>query len=98
MDDDTLALSQAKSVGPRGHYLALDHTVSHCREQLWRTRYFGPQMPTRMSSLADRDLYQRIDADLRRILAEHTVADLPAPLLQELDGIRARFAASYVAS
>ena len=98
VDDETLALSQAKSVGPRGNYLALDHTVSHCREQLWRTRYFGPQMPTRMSSLEDRDLHQRIDADLRRILAEHTVADLPAPLLQELDGIRARFAASYVAS
>ncbi len=98
VDDDTLALAQARSVGPRGNYLALDHTVSHCREQLWQTRYFGPQMPTRMSSLEDRDLYQRIDADLRRILAEHTVADLPAPLLQELDGIRARFAASYVAN
>ena len=98
VDDDTLALSQAKSVGPRGNYLALDHTVSHCREQLWRTRYFGPQMPTRMSSLEDRDLHQRIDADLRRILGEHSVADLPAPLLQELDGIRARFAASYLAN
>jgi trimethylamine---corrinoid protein Co-methyltransferase len=98
VDDDTLALTQAKAVGPRGNYLALDHTVSHCREHLWQTRYFGPQMPTRMSSLEDRDLYQRIDADLRRILAEHTVPDLPAAVLQQLDEIRARFAASYVAS
>jgi len=98
VNDDTLALAQALSVGPRGNYLALDHTVGHCREQVWPTRYFGPQMPTRMSSLEDRDLYQRIDADLRRILAEHAVPDLPAPLLQELNGIQARFAAHYVAS
>jgi trimethylamine:corrinoid methyltransferase-like protein len=97
IDEDSLALSQARSVGPRGNYLALDHTASHCREQLWQTRYFGPHLPTRMSSLADRDLYQRIDADLRAILAAHTVPDLPAALLHELDEIRARFAASYSA-
>jgi trimethylamine:corrinoid methyltransferase-like protein len=98
VDDDTLALAQARSVGPRGNYLALDHTVGHCREQVWQTRYFGPLMPTRMSSLEDRDLYQRIDADLRRILAEHKAPDLPAAVTQEIDTIRARFAANYVSS
>jgi trimethylamine---corrinoid protein Co-methyltransferase len=97
IDDDHLALPLAKSVGPRGNYLALDHTASHCREQLWQTRYFGPQMPTTMSSLPDRDLYARIDEDLHRILATHAVPPLPASVLQELDAIRSRFAASYSA-
>ncbi|MBK7903022.1 MAG: hypothetical protein IPJ97_08820 [Proteobacteria bacterium] len=48
--------------------------------------------------MEDRDLHQRIDADLRRFLAEHQVLDLPAAVMQEIDAIRARFAASYVAS
>lgn len=98
VDDASLALAQARAVGPRGNYLALDHTASHCREQLWQTHYFGPHLPTRMSSLADRDLFERIDEDLRRILDTHTVPDLPAPVLDEMDAIRARFAASFTAT
>jgi trimethylamine:corrinoid methyltransferase-like protein len=84
-------------VGPRGNYLALEHTASHCRDQLWQTRYFGAHLPTRMSSFADRDLYERIDEDLRSMLTAHTVPDLPAPVRLEMDEIRARFAANYVA-
>jgi trimethylamine:corrinoid methyltransferase-like protein len=95
IDEDTLALSQAMSVGPRGNYLALDHTASHCREQLWPTRYFGPHVPTSMSSLPDLELHARIDTDLRRILATHQVEPLADAVRSELDAIRARFAASY---
>jgi len=98
VDDGSLALSEAKAVGPRGNYLALEHTAHHCREQLWETRYFGPHLPTRMSSLADRDLYQRIDDDLRKIVEAHTVPDVPAPVLAEMDAIRASFAASFTAT
>ncbi len=98
VDDDTLALSQALSVGPRGNYLALDHTASHCREQLWPTRYFGPNIPTSMSSLPDQELRERIETDLRRIIATHSVPALPDAVLAELDAIRARFAAGHTAS
>jgi trimethylamine:corrinoid methyltransferase-like protein len=97
VDDSSLALSLAKSVGPRGNYLALEHTASHCRDQLWQTRYFGAHLPTRMSSFADRDLFERIDEDLRSMLTAHTVPDLPAPVLLEMEEIRTRFAANYVA-
>ncbi len=95
VDDNSMALNEARAVGPRGNYLALDHTASHCREQLWNTRYFGPHIPTRMSSLPDQDLLERIDADLRRVLAEHRVEDLPATVVAEMDAIRQRFAVSY---
>ncbi len=97
VDDASLALAEAQTVGPRGNYLALDHTASHCREQLWQTRYFGPHLPTRMGTLADRDLHARIDEDLRAILATHTVPELPAAVIAELDAIRARFAANFAA-
>jgi trimethylamine:corrinoid methyltransferase-like protein len=95
VDDERLALSLAATVGPRGNYLALDHTASHCREQLWQTRYFGPQMPTSMSSLADLNLHERIDADIERLTAEHVVTKLPPMVDAEIDAIRERFRASY---
>ena len=95
IDDEALALGIAKSIGPRGSYLGLDHTASHCRERLWETRYLGPHMPTSMSSLPDTDLGERIDADLRRILATHTVPALPESVTAEIAAIRERFAASY---
>jgi len=97
IDEDSLAVSLAHSVGPRGNYLAQQHTVSHCREHLWPTRYFGPHIPTSNSDRPDLELVERIDADLRRILAEHAPPALPAELLGRLAAIRQRFAASYVA-
>jgi len=90
IDDDSLAVTLAASIGPRGNYLALDHTASHCREQLWQTRYLGPHIPTSMSALPDRELYERIDVELRRLLSVHRVADLPADVVGELDAICAR--------
>jgi trimethylamine:corrinoid methyltransferase-like protein len=98
VDEDTLAVALARSVGPRGNYLALDHTASHCREQLWQTRYFGPHIPTSMSSLPDQELRERLDAEVRRLVATHQVPDLPPALVADLDAIRARFRASYTAS
>jgi trimethylamine---corrinoid protein Co-methyltransferase len=98
VNDDQLALSIATSVGPRGNYLALDHTASHCRDQLWQTRFFGPNLPTSPSTLPDQDLIARIDADLRRIIDEHVVPDLPPDVIAKIDGIRARFAATYRAA
>ena len=95
IDDDCLAVTLASTVGPRGNYLALDHTASHCREQLWSTRYFGPHIPTSMSSLPDEDLRTRLDHDVRRLVATHQVPELPAAVLAQLDAIRARFAREY---
>ena len=92
IDDDSLAVGLAASVGPRGNYLALDHTASHCREQIWQTRFLGPHIPTSMSSQPDRELNERIDIELRRILGGHRVPDLPAALADELERIGDRVA------
>ena len=95
IDDETLALDLARAVGPRGNYLAQQHTVNHCREHLWRSRYFGPNMPVSTAGQADTDLYARIDRDLRRILSTHR----PEPLDPELDArmrtLRERFQAAH---
>jgi trimethylamine---corrinoid protein Co-methyltransferase len=95
IDAEMLALDLAREVGPRGNYLAHRHTVSHCREQLWNSRYFGASMPLSTDVRPDKDLHERIDADLRRLIAQHA----PAPLAPDLDvrlrAIRDRFAAAH---
>ncbi len=94
IDDDTLALDLARVVGPRGNYLAQRHTVDHCREHLWESRYFGPNMPLSSAGGADTDLYARIDRDLRELLQTHRPQPLDRALEAQLREIRERFAAT----
>ncbi len=95
IDDETLALDLARSVGPRGNYLAQEHTVAHCREHLWQSRYFGPNLPSGGAATGDSDLYARIDRDLRELLASHEPRALDGQLAAQLRAIRARFEASH---
>jgi len=95
IDDDALALDLARSVGPRGNYLAQQHTVNHCREHLWQSRYFGPNMPLGNAAGADADLHARIDRDLRELLQSHHPAPLDQSLAAQLRAIRERFAAVH---
>jgi len=95
IDDDALALDLARSVGPRGNYLAQQHTVNHCREHLWQSRYFGPNMPLGNAAGADADLHARIDRDLRELLQNHHPAPLDQSLAAQLRAIRERFAAVH---
>jgi len=95
IDEDTLALDLARAVGPRGNYLAQQHTVSHCREHLWGSRYFGPNMPLSSAGGSDTDLYARIDRDLCELLQTHRPPPLDEQLAGKLREIRARFEASH---
>ena len=97
VDAEMLALDLAREVGPRGNYLAHRHTVSHCREQLWNSRYFGPSMPLSTDVRPDKDLYARIDDDLRQVLDRHRPLPLDEALGRRLRAIRDRFASSYSA-
>jgi len=97
IDDDSLALDLARAVGPRGNYLAQQHTVDHCREHLWQSRYFGPNMPTGTAGGPGSDLLARIDRDLRELLATHHPPALDPGLEARLRVIREQFAAAYPA-
>jgi trimethylamine:corrinoid methyltransferase-like protein len=92
IDEETLALDLAKQVGPRGNYLAHRHTVSHCRENLWASRYFGPNMPLSGDGKPDQDLFARIDIDLKSILSAHTPDPMRTDLQEEITAIREEFA------
>ena len=92
-----LALDLAREVGPRGNYLAQRHTVNHCRDQLWESRYFGPNLPLSTDGRPDEDLAARIDTDLRKLLNSHRPVPLDENIQEGLRAICARFAASYSA-
>ena len=95
VDEDNLALDLARKVGPLGNYLAQQHTAKHSRSQAWNTRYFGAKIPLGGDGQPDRDLFERIDNDLRQILKEHRPDALDDDVLKEMRVIQERFAANF---
>ena len=91
IDTEMLALDLAREVGPRGNYLAQRHTVNHCRDQLWESRYFGPNLPLSTDGRPDEDLAARIDTDLRKLLNSHRPVPLDENIQERLRDICARF-------
>jgi len=93
-DDEHLALELTQSVGLRGSYLAERHTARHCRDNYWQSRYFGAKFPGSSNLLPDKDLIERIDEDLREILAGHQPEPFPAPIREQVRAIHGKFEAA----
>lgn len=66
---DQIAADLINELGPRGQFLAEQHTVDNCRTQVWDSRYFGANFPLSNNGLTDEDLYARLDRDLKARLA-----------------------------
>jgi trimethylamine--corrinoid protein Co-methyltransferase len=83
---DTLrvALDVICAVGPRGHFLAQEHTRQHLRK-LWIPELTHPRPPLDGSPLPD--IRQRAKDKLERILAEHRPEPLDEKLQAELQAI-----------
>lgn len=92
IDDDTLALDVLRDVGLFGNVLGHEHTARHCRTIMWGSRYFGRNEPLSTSGGDDRDLFARIDEDLRARLAAPPPPPLPVAVKQTIDAILARYA------
>ncbi len=97
VDDDTLALDVTRAVGPRGSFLTQRHTARHCRSELWKSRYFYGATAARPQAGDDRELWERLDEDLREILRTHRPEPLPAPLRKRINSILEKSGASPVA-
>jgi trimethylamine:corrinoid methyltransferase-like protein len=91
VDDEHLALDLTRSVGPKGSYLTERHTAKHCRDNYWNSRYFEARLPLSSGFLPDKDLIERIDDDLREILANHRPEPVPAPIRKEVRAILEKF-------
>ncbi len=92
VDDEQLALDLTQSIGPKGNYLGQRHTAKHCKENYWNSRYFGAKFPLSSSGIIpDKDLIERIDVDLREILASHRPEPMPEPVRKEIRALLGKF-------
>jgi len=91
VNDETLALDPIQTEGPRGNYLANEHTVKYCRRELWNSRYFGANYPISSGSLRDEELNERIERELQDILLNHH----PEALAPETTGEMRRIADEF---
>jgi trimethylamine--corrinoid protein Co-methyltransferase len=98
VSDDMLAMEMTRKEGPRGNYLAHEHTAKYCRRETWNARYWGARYPTASGGLPDEDLFERIDHELQEILRNHRPEPLSEALQNEMRSIREKFRQSYVAS
>ncbi|WP_299351498.1 trimethylamine methyltransferase family protein [uncultured Shimia sp.] len=64
VSDDQIGTDLIDSLGPKGQFLAEQHTVDNCRTQVWNSRYLGPNTPLSNGGLPDLDLFERIELDL----------------------------------
>jgi trimethylamine---corrinoid protein Co-methyltransferase len=81
-----LALDVIEAVGPRGHFLAQEHTRQHLR-QIWLPGLTHPRPPPDGSPLPA--IRQRARARLDQIIAGHRPEPLPAEVQAELRSILA---------
>ncbi len=85
---ETLATEVVNAVGPKGNYLAEEHTARHFREELW----LCSQLWTRQSydgweSQGSSSMADRIADEVSRILAAHKSQPIDEALAQEVDNI-----------
>jgi trimethylamine---corrinoid protein Co-methyltransferase len=91
VNDDTLAMDLSRQEGPRGNYFAQPHTAQHCRTEVWNARYLGAKLPVSSGALDDVELYDRIDKDLREILATHHPEPLNIDAASKITAIQQSF-------
>jgi trimethylamine--corrinoid protein Co-methyltransferase len=91
VNDEMLALNLTRTEGPRGNYLAHEHTAKYCRRESWNSRYFGARYPTSSGALLDEDLKERIDRNLQEILHNHHPGVLAPETLRKMQSIAGKF-------
>jgi trimethylamine--corrinoid protein Co-methyltransferase len=89
VNERTLALDVIDEVGPRGHFLESDHTVENFRSCIWQPRFFERNSYEVWKSAGGLDLFAKLNARVKQILAEHHVEPLPAGVAAEIGKILA---------
>ena len=95
INEETLAMDLTLQEGPRGNYLANQHTVDHCRTENWDARYFYPSMPLTSSGKPDVELFDRIDAELKTIVETHQPEPMAADIQTRIRTIQKNFEDTY---
>jgi len=98
VNSETIAREVIEAVGPGGHFLQQPHTVRHVRKELWRAKLLTRKAYEDWEKAGARDMSQRIQEELARILEHHQVPSLPDKTLAALERIRRKGEAELTAT
>jgi trimethylamine--corrinoid protein Co-methyltransferase len=74
--EETLALDAIARANPGSGFLTDDHTLSHWRTAQWAPSLLDRRQHEDWQSDGSKDLYARLNARARELLAEHQVSEL----------------------
>jgi len=89
VNDETLAIDQIDRVGPRGHYLAEDHTMRHFRD-VWYPQLFERSHYETWRSQGAVPFSERLRQKTRDLMSSKS-CPLPNGLVKELDRMAAHW-------
>jgi len=85
---ETLAIEVVGAVGPKGNFLAEEHTARHFRKELWLcSQLWTRQGWDAWESDGSKSFADRIENELKRILTTHKPEPINESLAQEIDRI-----------
>lgn len=85
---ETLATEVVGAVGPKGNYLAEEHTAKHFRNELWLCSQLWTRQPfDGWEGEGSRSMADRIADEVNRVLKTHKPDPIDAALAQEIDRI-----------
>ena len=87
VDDDTLAVDVIDHVGPGGHFLGEEHTVSRFRKEFWWPTVISRMRYDEWHLHGDKTLGQRVKEKTQRIINEHRPEALPQQILDQIQAV-----------
>ncbi len=91
-DDQHLALDVTRDVGSQGSYMLQMHTAKFSRKELWRPKYLERGMWDDWVNGSKKDLVDRINEDIKRIMETHKPEPLPGPVKEDIARIVKKYA------
>lgn len=88
---DQIGTELIAELGPRGQFLAEQHTVENCRAQVWDSRYLGANFPLSNNDLPDEDLIERLERDIGIRLQQAPPPPLDPTILATANKVLARY-------
>lgn len=85
---DTLAREVIESVGPRGHFLQQKHTLTHFKNELWRTKLLDQQAIGPWKKAGGKSMEERVKEEVRKIVETHKAPPLDDKTISELERLR----------
>ena len=89
LDDASFALDVIDQIGPGGDFLSSDHTLENFRQAHWLPRFLDRRRIHSWQEDGSRDMYDRLNVAVKKILETHQPAPLPDDQAKELARILA---------